>query len=189
MLLRGFVRMRRGEARELTKPLRHAVRMMRDCVLDRSHDRFAVPAWMLNEMNEAREWKHPYDTLHRFRMENHARAFFHERARMNAFGQQLEDVAGGERQPASHPRARELNGGFVLLAVKQFRDRPDETMRHVKRRFCARVPPFVQRLRNEQVGFGNRVQLRMPPERSRKMGGKRKRRAQNENWIAKWQRG
>jgi len=47
--------MRRGKACELAKPLRHAVGMMRNRVLDRSHDRFAVPARMFDEMNEARE--------------------------------------------------------------------------------------------------------------------------------------
>ena len=149
--------MRRGKTRELAQPLRHAVGMMRNRVLDRSHDRFAMSARMLDEMNEARERKHPRDTLHRLRMENHARAFFHERARVNLFGKQFEDVTGRQRQPPPQPRARELDGSFVLLAVKQFRDRADETMRHVERRFCAGVPPFVQRLRDEQVGFGNRV--------------------------------
>ena len=152
-----FVGVRGGEARELAKPLRDAVRMMRDHVLDRGHDCFAMPARMFDEMNEAREREHPRDTLHRLGMENHARAFFHDCARMNPFSKRFEDVTGRERQPAPHPRARQLDGGFVLLAVKQFRDRPDETMRHVKRRFCAGVPPFVQRLRDEQVGFGNRV--------------------------------
>ena len=62
---------------------------------------------------------------------------------MNPLSKQFEDVTGRERQPPPQPRARQLNGGFVLLAVKQFRDRPDETMRHVKRRFCTGVPPFV----------------------------------------------
>src|SRR5215831_2897217 len=181
--------MRRGKARELAKPLRYAVGMMRNSVLDRSHDRFAVPARMFDEMNEAREREHPRETLHRFRMENYARAFFYERPRMNPFGKQFEDVTGRERQPPQQPRARQPDGGFVLLVVNQLGDRADETMRHVKRRFCTGVPPLVQRLRDEQVGFGNRRQLRMLAERSREMRGKRKRRAQNENWIAKWQRG
>ena len=67
-LLRIFVRMRRGEARELAKPLRHAVRVMRDHVLDRSHDCFAMPARMparmLDQMDEARHRKHPRSALH-----------------------------------------------------------------------------------------------------------------------------
>src|SRR5262249_9211504 len=106
--------------------------MMCDRVLDRSHYRFAMPARMLDKMNEACERKHPRGTLHRLEMENHARAFFHERARVNAFGEQLDNVTGRERQPPPQPRARQPNGGFVLLAVKQLCDRADETMRHVK---------------------------------------------------------
>ena len=162
---------------------------MRDRTLDRSHDRFAVPAWMFDQMNKARKREHPRDTLHRLEMENHARAFFHESARVNAFGEQLDDVAAGERQPASQPRVRELDGGFVLLAVKQFRDRADETMRHVKRRFCTGVPPFLQRLRDEQVRFGNRIQLRMLAEHRRAMRGERERRAEDEDRVGNGRRG
>src|SRR5947207_15233803 len=110
--------------------------MMRDRTLDRSHDRFAVPAWMFDQMNKARKREHSRDTLHRLEMENHARAFFHESSRVNAFGEQLDDVAAGGRQAASLQSLRDLDGGFVLLAVKLFLDRADDAMRHYKRRIC-----------------------------------------------------